>query len=122
MRTSKQILSNKQLSIVEFGVDGIHGFYHDPITNRSWQFVFSWGGGWEHLSVSSPNKTPSWDLMCKLKEIFWRDTEACVEYHPKKKDYINFHSHCLHIWRPLNEKLPIPPRVFVGIKTGREHE
>ena len=72
MRTVKQILNNKFLKIVKIGLDGFQGFYNDPITNRSWQFVFSWGGGWEHLSISSINKTPSWDLMCKLKEMFWK--------------------------------------------------
>lgn len=57
-----------------------------------------------------------------MKEIFWGDDEVCVEYHPKKEDYINLHPHCLHIWKEVGKKFATPPSIFVGFKTGNEHE
>ena len=122
MKFLGEIEINNKITIMRRGVDGFDGYYTDPVSGKQYYFVFSWGLGWEHLSVSRPHQTPSWDIMCKLKEIFWNDDEACVEYHPAKKDYVNFHEHCLHIWRPINKKLPTPPSILVGIKTGREHE
>ena len=122
MKNVEEIIKNKLLHVQKTGLDGFMGFYADPLTGKTWTFVFSWSGGWEHLSVSSHNKTPSWDVMCMLKEIFWNDDEVCVEYHPKREDYVNFHQHCLHIWKKIDYEFPTPPSIFVGIKTGREHE
>ncbi len=77
------------------------GDYYDTASGKQLNYIFSIQGGWEHLSVSMPSKTPSWDQMCKMKEVFFDDEEEAVEYHPKKSEYINAHPHCLHIWRPI---------------------
>jgi hypothetical protein len=74
-------------------------FYYAPDDIRL-NFAFSVQMGWEHLSVSTPDKTPTWDQMCAMKEAIFEDEEEAVEYHPKKSEYVNFHPHCLHIWRP----------------------
>lgn len=57
--------------------------------------------GWEHVSVSRivGDKLPGWTEMCELKDIFWKDEEECVQIHPKKSEYVNLKSNCLHIWR-----------------------
>lgn len=55
--------------------------------------------GWEHVSVSFARRDPTWEEMCVAKDVFWRDDEECVQFHPKKSQYINISSHCLHIWR-----------------------
>lgn len=108
-------MNSKQLQVTCEAEDGIMGFYFDPVNQKKYCFVFSWGGGWEHLSVSTPNKTPDWDTMCRVKNVFWDEEEACVEYHPKKSEYVNQHPHCLHIWRPLEVELPTPPKIYVGL-------
>ena len=81
------------------------------------------------MSVSTPSKTPTWDQMCKMKEIFWKDDETCIEYHPAKDQYVNMHSHCLHIWRPViddnflnesKEQFPVPPHFLVGFRDDEE--
>ena len=57
-----------------------------------------------------------------MKDIFWGEDEVCVEYHPKREDYVNMHPHCLHIWKPIGVEIPTPPSILVGFKTGNEHE
>ena len=42
-----------------------------------------WGCGWEHVSVSYADKTPSWEDMDKIKKMFWRDDETVVQFHPR---------------------------------------
>ena len=81
----------------------IDGFYVDPVTRRTYRFVFSDEPNFEHLSVSCRGRTPSWDEMCRFKDMFWKDEEECVEFHPSKSDYVNLHEHCLHIWRFKHE-------------------
>ena len=71
--------------------------------------------GWEHVSVSLSNRTPTWAEMCFVKDLFWDEQEVVMQLHPARSDYVNNHQHCLHLWRPINEKLPIPPGRFVGI-------
>ena len=75
--------------------------------------VFSFGGGWDHVSVSLKNRCPTWDEMCVVKDVFFDKEECCIEYHPAEKDYVNFHPYCLHIWKPQNETIPTPPKIFV---------
>lgn len=89
---------------------------YDKVLN----FMFSWACGYEHLSVSTTVKTPTWEQMCKMKDIFWAEDEVCMQLHPAKENYINNMSFCLHIWKPINEKIPIPPNLMVGIRTDKE--
>ena len=106
MRKVDDILLNSFLQIHDVGDDGFNGIYVDPVERKNYFFVFSWGQGWEHLSVSQRNKTPSWDIMCRIKNVFWGEDEVCVEYHPKKEDYVNLHPHCLHIWKEVGKEFP----------------
>ena len=74
------------------------------------------GIAWEHVSVSMSNRTPSWDDMCAVKDLFWRDDEAVMQLHPAKINYVNFHKHCLHLWAPIGIDIPVPPSLTVGPK------
>lgn len=69
--------------------------------------------GWEHVSVSLKNRTPTWEEMNFIKNIFWEENECVIQYHPPKKDYVNFNLYVLHLWRPINQDIPMPPKEFV---------
>ena len=56
-------------------------------------------GGWEHVSVSTPHVTPTWDEMNYIKGLFWDDEDLVVQIHPPKSEYVTLHQHCLHLWR-----------------------
>ena len=119
MKSLEEIQEITNLKMIAFTPDdGFAAYWTDPLTQKVYSIIMSWGGGWEHLSVNpvKNDKTPSWDFMCKMKEMFFKDDEVCVQYHPMKKDYVNNMPHCLHIWRPTCAKLPIPPSIFVGVK------
>ena len=123
MKTIEEIRNTRNLFIeAETDNAGMGGYYYDVISGKNLNFIFSYQMGWEHLSVSMPSKTPSWDQMCRMKDIFWNKDEACVEYHPKEEDYVNMHKHCLHICRPTEEYLPTPPHFLVGFKDEEEKE
>jgi len=76
--------------------------------------IASDGGYWEHVSVSYPHKTPSWDDMCFIKQLFWDADDVVIQFHPAEKDYVNHHKYCLHLWRPIGVAIPTPPPIFVG--------
>jgi len=120
MRTLEEIKNNKQFKILQIKqIDDqlrIEGYFFDPVTTKRWLVFFTSSYGWEHASVSQTNKTPTWDIMCRVKDIFWSGDECCVEYHPKEEDYVNMHEHCLHIWKPIDVELPTPPSIMVGFK------
>ncbi|SDX88029.1 DUF7694 domain-containing protein [Tepidimicrobium xylanilyticum] len=113
MRKIEEIRRNGRLQIIEEGMDGMMGYIHLPISKRPLTFVFSWGGGWEHVSVSHRNKVPTWDEMYMVKDIFFEDEEVVVQYHPRKSEYVNIHPYTLHLWRPINKEIPTPPIEFV---------
>lgn len=119
MKRIKEIKQNKYIQIVKKGRDGFGGIVYDKKTRTKLNFILSWGAGWEHCSVSITDRykrCPSWEQMCFIKDSFWNDDECCVEYHPAKKDYVNNHEYCLHIWKPIDQEIPTPPSLMVGLK------
>lgn len=80
--------------------------------------IVSSGMGWDHVSVSIPTerRTPTWEEMCYIKHVFFKDDEVVVQYHPAKSDYVNNHEYCLHLWRCQNVEFPTPHPIMVGIK------
>ena len=121
MRSLNEILKKPYLQVIESTYDGGMGrLYIDRNRpNKSAVVVWSNGGGWDHVSVSWSNRTPTWGEMCVVKDIFFKPEETCVEYHPAQSDYVNQHPFCLHIWRPQEEELPKPPTWMVGLKKGQ---
>lgn len=80
------------------------------------------GTEWQHVSVSSKNWTPTWEIMCKIKDLFWDPEVVVVQYHPKKSDYVNNHPHCLHMFHWNKGDFPMPERARVGIKDQKDIE
>lgn len=118
MKTLEEIRQCKRLIIGQIGLDGGMGV----IAIGGWQgsVIWSTGGGWDHVSVR-PSKSrimPSWEDMCCLKEILFRDDEAVIQIHPVKTEYVNNVSNCLHLWRYQGE-FPLPPAWMVGVKDGQ---
>lgn len=95
---------------------GNNGAFMIQIQSYELRIIASDGMGWEHVSVSIKGSTrsPSWDMMCKIKDIFWDNEDVVVQYHPPKSEYVNYHPGCLHLWRPIELKMPRPNPVMVG--------
>jgi len=77
--------------------------------------IASWGEGWDHVSVSLPNRTPLYEEMEFVRSIFFLDNETAMQLSVPRTDHINNHSHCLHLWRPHHVDIPRPPSWMVGI-------
>ena len=98
--------------------DEWNGCFKVFAAGRSFFVIVSNGGGWDHVSVtpcSEKRKTcPTWEEMCKIKDMFFDPEEIVVQYHPPKSRYVNRHPYCLHLWRPNNgESIITPPTEFV---------
>ena len=133
MKNIEEIKRTTGMQIKMEGQDGFAGTVHKVIYKNGkpkfsnkyedmLNFIFSWVCGFEHLSVSTPVRTPTWEQMCLMKDIFWRDDEVCMELHPKKEDYVDNMPYCLHIWRPIEQEIPTPPSIMVGFRNGKEVE
>lgn len=119
LKTFEEIKNNPKLEIRQVGMDGGAGILH--MTGlRNCTVIWSFGGGWEHVSVCPRNRTPDWDEMCQIKDMFWNDDECVVQYHPAKSEYVNNAKNCLHLWKPVNHEFPVPPSILVGIKSMGE--
>lgn len=80
------------------------------------QEIFAIAGsrlGWDHVSISRPDRCPDWAEMCFLHQIFFKDDEVAMQLHVPATDHINIHSHCLHLWRPHDTDIPLPPADMV---------
>jgi hypothetical protein len=100
---------------------GNNGAFEIPIESHITAYVIaSDGSGWEHVSVHMVEKgkeeTPTWVEMCIIKELFWDKEDCVIQYHPPQSEYVNNHEHTLHLWRPTNQIIPMPPSIMVGLK------
>jgi len=104
--------------------DGNNGlfFVRKPAQLTPLQVIASDGSGWEHVSISLPNRTPTWSEMSLIKNMFWDSTDLVIQIHPTESEYINNHPYCLHLWRKIdtNDFCETPPRILVGFKINKK--
>lgn len=119
MKSLEEIKQYRGLIVNQVGIDGGNGFIH--IGTWDGTVVWSDGGGWDHVSVCPLRKRiiPSWDDMCRLKDIFFDDQEAAIQIHPQKSEYVNNMPNCLHLWKYQGD-FPLPPAWMVGIRNGED--
>lgn len=106
--------------------DGKKGFFVIPLSKSIHGVecfalcIVSDGEGeipWEHVSArisegkanAWKERTPTWEEMCAIKDTFWDGEEAVMQLHPAKSDYVNVHPHVLHLWKPTESIIPLPP-------------
>jgi hypothetical protein len=65
---------------------------------------------WEHVSVSLPDRVPTWEEMDRVKSLFWDDEETVVQFHPARSAYVNAMPFCLHLWKRIGVEFALPPR------------
>ena len=74
------------------------------------------GAGWEHVSVSLPDRCPTWEEMSFIKNLFWDEEDFVIQIHPAGSDYVDLHPYCLHLWRKCgtNDYCEKPDKLLVG--------
>lgn len=101
MKTPEQIAKTANLMILKndesggIGVVEFGKFKGNVIWGRAE------GGEYDHVSVASPKRIPTWEELCKIKDMFFEDEEECYQVFPKKSEYVNVHKNCMHIWRDI---------------------
>ncbi len=110
-----------------YGAFGIPIRFPDGNLNKDWyaQVIASDGeempetDGWEHVSVTmrgaKPDlfRTPNWNEMCVIKDLFWNEDETVLQFHPKESKYVNLHPFVLHLWKKSGEDFPLPPMILI---------
>lgn len=108
--------------------DGNNGCFVIKMGGKFFAYVIaSSGQKWEHVSVhiaarKNLQKTPTWNQMCIIKDLFWSPEDRVVQYHPPRSEWVNNHLHVLHLWRPIDVELPFPPSHLVGHKELRPED
>lgn len=114
----EELRNRTDFDILQTGFDGGMGIFTNG-NLRGMTVIWSYGGGWEHVSIDGKKRMPTWDEMCQIKDMFFDENECCVQYHPPKSEYVNNAKYCLHIWKPIEQysgKLPVPNSLLVGVK------
>ncbi len=66
------------------------------------------GSEWVHVSVSLPDRLPTWAEIAKVKLEFIGGPQYAYHIVPAELDHVNVHNYCMHIWSPLDEKHVLP--------------
>lgn len=70
--------------------------------------------GWDHVSVSTPNRCPTYEEMTFVARLFFKENEYAMQLHVPPSEHVNLHPYCLHWWRPTQKPIPVPPKELVG--------
>lgn len=73
----------------------------------------SMGLDWDHVSVSTARRCPTWEEMEWIKRKFFKPEETAFQLHVAESEHINIHPWTLHLWRPQLERIPLPPNLMV---------
>lgn len=76
--------------------------------------IASSGEGWDHVSVSTESRCPSWNEMEFVKRSFFYPEECVMQLHVPEAEHVNHMPFCLHLWRPTFMVIPRPPNRLVG--------
>jgi len=96
------------------------GYFQIRHNGNIFHVLLSDGMDWDHASISlDKNRTLTWEEMCYVKDLFFKEDEAVIQIHPKKEDYVNFAKTTLHLWRYQGE-FPLPDYIMVGPKNAEE--
>ena len=107
----------KQIKDPKVCIDGVSGLIH--MSGYTASLIVSSGAGWEHASIAPLRKvTPSWEDMCKPKDLVWEKNETVIQIHPSEVDYVDIVPNCLHLWRCTYKEMVLPPAILVGPKPG----
>lgn len=88
-----------------------------PKTTSVLRVLASAGMGWDHLSVSLPDRTPTWEEMEHVRQLFAKPAEVWYQFGVPAKQHVNFHPYCLHWWRHQHREVRLPPSIMVGPQT-----
>ncbi len=114
MNVPKEYMVNHPILGMGEGNNGLFRFERYGII---FTVIASDGAGWEHVSVTiNKDRCPTWEEMCLVKDMFWSEEDVVVQFHPAKKDYVNNHKYCLHLWKPIGEQIKTPDSILVGYK------
>lgn len=113
MEDKKTVIEqHRSIRIIEDGIDGLACQVY--CCGAVLRVIASWGGDWDHVSVSLDEKRcPTWLEMQYIKNVFFKAEEVAMQLHPAAGNYVNDHEFCLHIWRPQKQEIPTPPTIFV---------
>lgn len=76
--------------------------------------IASSGGGWDHVSVSTETRCPTWEEMEHIRKLFTKPGEVWLQFGVPEKQHINVHPYCLHWWRHQHRELRMPPAFMVA--------
>jgi len=51
-----------------------------------------------HLSISHPSRYPTWEEIKEARYRFIPDEITMAQILPPRKEYINLHNNCFHLW------------------------
>lgn len=94
--------------------DSGNGCFVIPCEGVELAVIASDGGGWDHVSVSTRTRCPTWEEMEHVRKLFARPLEVWVQFGLPARDHINAHPYCLHWWRQQSRELRLPPVYMVA--------
>ncbi len=83
------------------------------VTHPELRIIATTDHGWDHVSVSTARRCPTWEEMAFVRDLFFEQSEVPVQFGPPRAVYVNVHPYCLHWWRNQIVAYELPPLYLV---------
>lgn len=67
------------------------------------QVIVSLDDGLWHMSISFPNRLPTYDELKKARYKYLPEVHYAAQIFPPESEFVNVHPYCIHLWE-LGEK------------------
>jgi hypothetical protein len=91
---------------------------HPDLADTWFLVVANNGEYWQHVAVALGGipRCPTWEEMCWIKDQFFLEETPVMQLHPPRSQWISNHPYALHLWKPVDAIIPLPPPVMVGYR------
>jgi hypothetical protein len=85
-----------------------NGYFLVPYKDEYLLCLISDAGGWDHVNISLPHRTPNWNEIEFVRDTFFDAKDVVVIYSPPRlKPFLSNPNH-IHLWRKQGQSFPIP--------------
>jgi hypothetical protein len=89
-----------------------NGYFLIPFKSEYLLCLISDSGGWDHVNISLPHRTPNWDEIEHVRDMFFDAADTVVIFSPPRLFPFTSNPYHIHLWRKQGHRFELPNLYF----------
>jgi len=113
MRSLDDIKKIKEFKITQESADGVKGYILRPYKAEEFFVNVFWSEGWDCVSAFLKNRSPTSAEMRRVKDLFFKESEAAVQFFSPESVNVFFDPYRLSLWREQEAGCVLPSEILL---------